>query len=160
MEPEQAVAAAPAGEPGSREAGVGSRTTAWVLRLLIGLVLTASAVGKLLDIPGFVEVLRGYRALPEFALFPVAVAMPVAELALAAWLARGRRLAAAALVSAALHGAYAIWSAVALLRGLRLPNCGCFGVFLKRPLGWHTVVEDVGMIGISLWLTALARRRA
>ena len=132
---------------------------ALVLKGLIAAVLAATAVGKLLDLPGFVEVLRTYRALPEIGLWPVAIGMPAVELVVAVWLLTGRRPAAAALASAGLHAAYAVWSAIAVLRGLKLANCGCFGVFLKRPLGWHTVVEDAGMVGLSLTLAALARGR-
>ncbi|MBC8645596.1 MAG: hypothetical protein H7X85_00410, partial [Thermoanaerobaculia bacterium] len=42
-------------------------------------------------------------------------------------------------------------------RGIAVPNCGCFGVFLARPLTWGTVLEDGGMVAASLALAALAR---
>ena len=97
--------------------------------------------GKLLDVPGFADVLRSYRALPEGLVPPLSLAVPLAELALGAWLLSGPRLAAASLVSAAMHVVYAAWSAAGLARGLRLENCGCFGVFLARPLTGWTVLE-------------------
>jgi hypothetical protein len=131
-----------------------------ILRFFIGLVLVATSIGKLLDVRGFARILSSYRALPEGSLLPFALAILLAELALAIWLFSGRRLAGAALASGAMHFAYAGWSAVAFLRGLRLDNCGCFGVFLVRPLGWETVVEDMVMVGLSLWLLALARRKS
>jgi hypothetical protein len=59
-----------------------------------------------------------------------------------------------------MHALYALWSAVSVLRGLKLPNCGCFGVFLARPLGWSTAVEDLVLVGASLGLWILVRRRA
>jgi hypothetical protein len=59
-----------------------------------------------------------------------------------------------------MHALYAAWSAVSVLRGLKLPNCGCFGVFLVRPLGWSTVFEDLVLVGASLGLWVLVRRRA
>ena len=64
----------------------------------------------------------------------------------------------AAAASAAMHLAYTVWSAAAILRGLRLADCGCFGVFLARPLVWRTVAEDLVMTGLSVALVALARR--
>lgn len=137
------------------------RPTAQVfLRGFIGLVLFATAAGKLLDVPGFARVLGSYRALPDASLLPLALAIPVAELALSTWLFSGRRLAGAALASATMHLAYAAWSAAGVMQGLKLPNCGCFGIFLARPLGWSTVVEDLVMVGLSLWLLDAARRRA
>ena len=133
---------------------------ALALRLFIGAVLLATSAGKLLDVRGFAGVLKTYEAFPERVLLPLAFAIPLAELGLAVWLLSGRGLAGAALASAAMHAAYGAWSATSLLRGLELANCGCFGVFLARPLGWRTVVEDGVMVGLSLWLAVLARRPA
>lgn len=128
------------------------------LRVFIGLVLLATALGKLLDVPGFSRVLATYEVLPESLLTPLAAAVPLAELALAVWLFSGRRILGAAAASGAMHLVYAAWSAAAILRGLKLANCGCFGVFLARPLGWSTVAEDLVMTGLSVALVALARR--
>ena len=128
------------------------------LRFAIGAVLIATATGKFLDLAGFAHILGEYRAFPEKLLLPLAVAIPSLELLLGVWLFTGRNLCAAALVSAALHLAYASWSAISLQRGLKLSNCGCFGVFLARPLGWSTVVEDLAMVAASLGLSALARK--
>ncbi len=135
----------------------GARRPAAVLRWLIGIVLLATGVGKLLDVAGFAEVLRTYDALPESWLPAFAAAVPIAEVLLALWLFTGRRLAAASMASAAMHLAYAAWSAAALMRGLRLANCGCFGVFLARPLTGQTVAEDLVMVALSVVLLVLAR---
>jgi methylamine utilization protein MauE len=129
------------------------------LRFAIALVLAATAIGKLLDVPGFARVLGTYRAFSDGLLLPLAWSIPAAELALAAWLVTGRRLYGAALASAAMHAVYAAWSAVAIARGLKLDNCGCFGVFLARPLNWGTVAEDGAMVIFSAALAGLARRR-
>jgi len=126
------------------------------LRYAIGLVLLATAAGKLLDIRGFAGVLDTYRAFPPWALTPLAAAVSVTELVLALWLFAGRRVVAAAAASSLLHAGYAAWSAVSLLRGLRLPNCGCFGVFLVRPLGWNTVIEDLALAAASVALLLLS----
>ncbi len=126
------------------------------LRFFIGLVLLATGAGKLLDVRGFADVLRTYQALPEGLVAPLSLAVPLVELVLAAWLLSGRRRAGAALASAAMHLVYAAWAVGGLARGLRLENCGCFGVFLARPLTWRTVVEDAVMVALSLWLFRLA----
>ena len=70
----------------------------------------------------------------------------------------GSVTAAAAVGSAGIHLAYAAWSAVTILRGLRLANCGCFGATLKRPLGWSTVAEDLGLVAASALLFFLSLR--
>jgi Methylamine utilisation protein MauE len=138
--------------------GGAARAVADVLRFAIAAVLLASAAGKLLDVGGFGEVLRSYRALPEGVVRVFAAGVPVLELGTAAWLASGRRLLGAAAGSAVMHAVYAAWSAAAVLRGLRLSNCGCFGVYLPRPLTWATVAEDLALVLFSLVLYALARR--
>lgn len=48
---------------------------------------------------------------------------------------------------------------VTLWRGLAIANCGCFGVFLARPLTAQTVVEDVVMLGMSLLVLREVRHR-
>jgi hypothetical protein len=136
----------------------GVRRAAALLRWTIGLVLVATGAGKLLDIRGFAEILRSYEILPAGSLLPLAVAVPMAELALAFWLFSGRRLVGAGAASAGMHLAYAAWSAAALMRGLSLSNCGCFGVFLARPLTGQTVAEDLVMVALSVALAVCARR--
>jgi hypothetical protein len=123
---------------------------------VIGFILLATAVGKLVDVRGFAAVLESYRALPPASLGAFAVAIPAAELLLALWLFSGRNTLGAAVSSAAMHAAYATWSAAALGRGLVIPNCGCFGVFLARPLTWETVGEDLAMVALSLLLARLS----
>lgn len=126
------------------------------LRLFLGAVLLATAAGKLADVRGFAGVLRAYEAFPEGGLLPLAAAIPIAELALALWLFSGRGLKGAAVAALTMHVLYAAWAALTLTRGLQLSNCGCFGVFLARPLGWRTVVEDLILAGASAALLAAA----
>src|SRR5260370_42549008 len=93
-----------------------ARGTARFLRFAIGAILLATAVGKLLDIPGFARALGTYNAFGPGALVPIAAAVPLAVLPLAFWLFSGRNVAASALTSAAIHALYAAWSAVWVLR--------------------------------------------
>lgn len=127
-------------------------------RALLGLVLLATGIAKLLDMAGFTAVVATYRVLPGALLAPAAWAVALTELALAAWLATGRRLRQAALASAALHGLYFAWAALALARGVPVANCGCFGVFWARPLSVTTLLEDAAMVALSLLLARLAAR--
>ncbi|MGH8760135.1 MAG: MauE/DoxX family redox-associated membrane protein, partial [Burkholderiales bacterium] len=114
------------------------------LRGLFLLLMLASGTGKLLDVPGFILVVDSFRALPAPLLAPSAWALTLTELGLAAWLAVGRRLQWAALVLVLMHAMYLAWLLMALSRGLDLPNCGCFGVYLARPLSAWSPIEDAG----------------
>jgi hypothetical protein len=138
---------------------VRSGTGRQLLRFAIAGVLLVSAAGKLLDVAGFTDVLKTYEAFPDAILLPLAIGIPLTELALALWLFSGQFLAAAAITSVVMHFVYAVWSAVSILRGLHLSNCGCFGVFWPRKLGWTTVAEDLLLVAASFALATLARRK-
>lgn len=140
--------------------GVLARNASSFLRLAIAGILASTAAGKLLDVRGFADVLRSYETFPAGALLPIALAVAASEGLLAVWLSTGRRLSGAAASATAMHAAYGAFSAVTLARGIRPPNCGCFGIFLARPLTWATVAEDAGLAAISLALWQLARRSA
>ncbi len=118
----------------------------------------ATALGKALDLSGFAEVVGTYQVFPHAFWLPVAFTMVVLEALLAGVLFHGRFVKAGGMASAALHGAFTLWAMIALLRGLDIPNCGCFGVFLARPLTWGTVGEDTFMVGVSILLWWIAPR--
>lgn len=128
------------------------------LRLLLGVVVLAAGAGKALDVPGFLDVIRTYE-IPWMANPVLAWAVVIFELGLGAWLLAGRRLEIAAALSVAMHAGYFVLLSSALLRGLDLNNCGCFGVFLARPLRWYSPIEDLVLIGISLLLIVPDRKK-
>jgi uncharacterized membrane protein YphA (DoxX/SURF4 family) len=101
----------------------------WCLQLFIGGIIFTSALGKSLDLPGFVAVLNTYRAFADSTLWPLALGVTGVEFVLGAWLLSGWRLQTSALVGVGLNTVYAVWMTILLLRGLELTNCGCFGVF-------------------------------
>lgn len=124
-----------------------------VSRLLVGGILLTSALGKSLDLPGFVEVLVTCHAIPMPLLWPAGLTITGLEWLLGVWILSGRRLATGTLAVAVLYSIYALWMAVGLLRGLDLPNCGCYGVFYPQPLRWYSPLEDLAVVGMcyALW---------
>jgi hypothetical protein len=126
------------------------------LRLFVALVLLSTAIGKLLDVEGFAGVIATYQLLPAWVLLPLAWLIPLGELVLGAWIVLGARLRWAALGSVAMHAGYTAWTGLALVRGLVIANCGCFGVFWARPLTMDTVIEDGVMVLVSVGLAVLA----
>ena len=128
-----------------------------LLAWLLAALHAATGTGKLLDLPGFVAVLGEYRLLPAALLWPAALGVTGLELGIALGLAlpRWRRRAALAAAGlAALNGAVLV---LTLWRGIALANCGCFGVFLARPLGWTSPLEDLALVLLAL---LVARRPA
>lgn len=134
------------------------RVLRYVIQYFISLILLMTAIGKLLDVPGFAHVIESFQIFTSWITSPIGLAMSLTELGLAIWLFSGKRLELAALASAALHSTFIAWLLIAMARGLEISNCGCFGVFWARPLGWVTIFEDVFMVAISLTLYFLVRK--
>lgn len=131
----------------------------WTFRIALGVLILGAGVGKALDIAGFVTVMRTYRLpIPENSYWLFSYGTIVFELVLGLWVLSGIRLAMASALSVAMHAGYFVLLSSALARGLNLDNCGCFGVFLARPLRWYSPLEDLALIAVSFILLVLARR--
>ena len=129
------------------------RHLCWTLRALFAFLLLTTAIGKLLDNRGFAEVMGQYQmGIPEVLLLPLALSLSLFELGLGLALVLGYRLRLMALATVAMHFVYTLLAALTTLRGIELQNCGCFGVFLARPLGWSTVIEDILLTLLALIL--------
>ena len=128
-------------------------------RWFVGLVLLATGIGKALDMKGFVGVLSNYDLLPYFGNVLVAYTLPFIELTTGFCLLSRVALRPAAWVAVGLNVLLLCVAVITLWRGLALANCGCFGVFLSRPLTGQTVVEDVVMLGMSILVLCESRRR-
>jgi hypothetical protein len=134
------------------------KLTVNIIRYFIAFVLLSTAIGKLLDNRGFAEIIESYLIFSGNVALSLGLLLSLTELALSIWLFSGIKLKFASLGSAALHSLFLGWLLFAMFRGLELANCGCFGVFLARPLGWFTVFEDVFMLFISIILYFLVRK--
>jgi uncharacterized membrane protein YphA (DoxX/SURF4 family) len=139
------------------------RAITWFLRILFGLLLVTSAVGKLLDNRGFAQVIETYQlpiAVPL--LLPMGLLFSLGELVLGLAVLGGVRLRVMAQLTIALHAFYFTLATTTVLRGLKLPNCGCFGVFLARPVTWQTSIEDavLTLLAVSFYLCVRRDRAA
>ncbi len=128
----------------------------WILQILIGGIIFGSALGKSLDFPGFVDVLETYQAFSPSILWPLATIITIGEFTLGIWILSGYWLRMSALVGAAMNTGYAGWMTISLMRGLDLPNCGCFGVFFAQPLTWRSPIEDLVLVALCGLLAKLA----
>ena len=129
-----------------------------VSQIFFSMLLLASSVGKFFDMPGFYGVVQSYQVLPA-SLVPIgAWLLAVAELSICIMLAT-RKLSPQSLnarsasghilqLLIALHVFFLLGVTSAYLRGLALPNCGCFGVYWPRPLTHWSIVED---LVLTIW---------
>lgn len=127
-----------------------------ILVVLIGSVLLIAAIGKLLDNRHFAEVLAQWRLFPDWSLLPLGVVASLSELLLATWLFSGWRLRQAAIVAVLFHLGYVAATVITLLRGIRLADCGCFGILFPHPLNWTMAFEDTGFAALSFLLYLIA----
>lgn len=135
-----------------------NRALLLTLRLAFAALMLVTGTTKLLDFPGFVDIVATYRFLPDLLLGVAAGALTLIELALGVWLLVGRRLVLAAAAVVSLHLGYLVWLAIAFARGLEIENCGCFGVYWGRPLTAWTFLEDGVLLALALLLLVTARR--
>lgn len=129
-----------------------SRYALPLLRLWFVLLLAATGIAKLINMPGFYPVVASYQVLPQRVLVPAAWLLALLELLLAIWLATRWHTRRAALLVVMLHLLYWFWLLAALLRGLKLDNCGCFGAYWARPLTGYSLLEDGVLLLLALWL--------
>jgi hypothetical protein len=129
-----------------------------IIALIAGALLLA-AIGKLLDNRYFAEILAQWRLFPNWSLLGFGVLLSLCELLLALWLFSGWRLAEAALFAVLFHISYVLGTLVTVLRGIRLPDCGCFGILFPHPLDWMMVFQDAALAVLCIGLFFLARSK-
>ena len=141
-------------------APVAARRGPPIARVVLGLLVLLMAIAQATDVAGFADVLRGYHVGPADAAWLLAITFVVAEASAGVLLlvapARLRIWGAALALGVAV--AWSILALQAFVRGLSVPNCGCFGVHLGQPLRWWIFVEDVEFIALGvLVLGSVAR---
>ena len=128
------------------------------LNVFFILLLLSTAIGKLLDNRGFAEVIVSYQfGLSVSVALGLGLMVSLFELFLAIALIRRIYQRYCGILLILMHAGYTLLSVVSIARGLHLTNCGCFGVFWQRPLGWATVVEDLILMGLSILFYVLVR---
>lgn len=126
--------------------GLGA-TFAMAVCVMMGLLFLIAAVGKLRSIGEFRETLANYRLLPEAAVVPVAVLLPLTELTVGAALLPGFRLALVPAIGLLLLFSGAV--AVNLRRGRTQIDCGCGGADGRQPISWALVWHDLALAGLA-----------
>ncbi|OII65578.1 hypothetical protein BJP40_01470 [Streptomyces sp. CC53] len=124
-----------------------------ILRIVLGVVLAAMALGQLASFDAMSGILTSYGLTAGTVSTALAVALIGAEAVTAVWfLARPRsRSAAPVWLYTAVAVVWAALAAQAFARGLVLDNCGCFGTYAAQPLRWYVLVEDALML-LYAWL--------
>ena len=123
-----------------------------VLGVLLAVVFSAAALGKLSDLAGTRDGLAGF-GLPSPLVAPVTLALPAAELAVAVLLLFGSTRVAGAAGALGLLAIFSVVIIANLARG-RTPDCHCFGRLHSAPAGWSTVARNVVLAACATALLA------
>jgi hypothetical protein len=123
------------------------------IRAVLGLVLLASGVGKLLDpsdAGSLVSIVMGSDSFFASISTLIVIAVSVVELVLVAWLAWGKHLGAALLACLGLVGVFTFVVGSIVMSGQGVATCGCFGAFgLGLSAEW-TLMRNLGLLVIIL----------
>jgi uncharacterized membrane protein YphA (DoxX/SURF4 family) len=120
-------------------------------RIAVGLVFLLYGLDKIANPDDFARAIANYRLLPEALVNLVAVTLPWVELVCGLLLLAGQWVRSAALVSAFLLGVFIVAVSITLARGLDI-NCGCLNAEAGRKVGLRLLVEDLLLIGASVFL--------
>ncbi|MBT2450387.1 hypothetical protein J7F03_25585 [Streptomyces sp. ISL-43] len=114
-----------------------------VLRIVLGAVYTAMAIGQLASFRHMPAILSAYGLVTGGAATALAVGLIVGELVCGIWfLARPRSKALAPVwVYTAVSVVWTVLAAQAYARGLTVANCGCFGIYLTQRLSWFVLLQ-------------------
>ncbi|KIE26060.1 hypothetical protein LK08_15960 [Streptomyces sp. MUSC 125] len=131
-----------------------------MLRLVLGAVYTAMALGQLASLGRMPVVLGGYGLVHGASAGVLAVLLIVGELVCGLWfLTRPRSTVIAPVwVYSAVSLTWSVLAVQAYARGLAVDNCGCFGVYLTQRLGWFVLVQDALTLLYAAVLLRGARR--
>jgi uncharacterized membrane protein YphA (DoxX/SURF4 family) len=123
---------------------------AFVARLLLAGVFIAAGVGKLLDLPGSRRALRDFGVREPLAGVG-AIALPLAELAVAVALLVGPSARWAAVAALGLLLAFIAGIVNALAHG-ETPDCHCFGQIHSAPVGRTQVIRNALLGAVAAYV--------
>ncbi len=111
-------------------------------RVLLGVLFIVTGALKVGHFDDLAASIAGYRIVPQAAIAPLAVLVPILEIGVGAYLFAGLLTRAAALLGGALFALYAGAIASAVVRQLPV-NCGCFGPADRAQADWPHVALDL-----------------
>lgn len=131
-----------------------------VLRIVLGAVYTAMALGQLVSFGRMPGILAAYGLVAGAASTALTVALIAGELVCGIWfLARPRSTALPPVwVFTLVSVVWTLLAVQAFARGLTVANCGCFGSYLSQRLSWFILVQDAVTLVYAGLLLRGARR--
>ena len=123
-----------------------------IARLLLAAVFVTAGLAKLVDRPGSRQAVTDF-GLPAAIAGPLAILLPLAELAVAVALVPTATAWWGALVALGLMLLFIAGISINLAQG-RQPDCHCFGQLHSSPAGWSTLIRNgvlAAVASLILW---------
>ena len=120
-----------------------------VAQWIVGGVFVLAALAKIGGLDAFALQVHNFRMMPMALENLVAMTFPWIELVAGLSMILGIRPRSGAFVAAAMMAAFVVTVAVAMARGLDI-ECGCFGTADATRVGVSKLLQNLGLLGISL----------
>jgi peroxiredoxin len=125
-------------------------TALLIARLVLAAVFLVAAIGKLADLQGSRRAVAAF-GVPETLAGPIGLLLPLAELVVAVCLIPDATAWGAAIGALVLLAGFIVGISVNLARGEK-PDCHCFGQFYSEPIGVSTLIRNVILAAIALFI--------
>jgi uncharacterized membrane protein YphA (DoxX/SURF4 family) len=121
-------------------------------RLLLGLTFIAASIDKIAEPTLFAKAIANYKLISGWPILLAATFLPWLELLCGLLVLSGLYLRGSSLLLFALLTAFTVAVITGLIRGLDI-SCGCFTLDPEvNKIGWHKVLENIGLILTSVFL--------
>ena len=133
----------------------------WVLlRIIIGSIFIVSGLGKLLSpYQDFLYVIQAYQLLPSWGEVLTAQIFPWIEFFVGIFVLLGLWTSWSLRGALVLFGVFVVVVGLALIRGLPLESCGCFGEWIHLKLQTVIIMDSVSLLLTALLLYNIAQTR-
>jgi uncharacterized membrane protein YphA (DoxX/SURF4 family) len=123
-------------------------------RISLGVFFLPAAVAKFRDLSGFAKGLDDYAILPDGAIIPVALALPIAEGALGAALLIGIALPLSGILAVIMLASFTAAIGINLRRGRQI-GCNCYGIAGTRRIGVAIIARNAALLSLSVTVVVL-----
>ena len=121
------------------------------IRMFLGFIFIFAAITKVTDLEGFSQAIYNYKLIPDFLINFLAIIIPWIELVAGILLAFGISVKENSVIFSGLLVLFIVAIGISLARGLNI-DCGCFGTIDGSKIGLLKILENIGLLLLSLIL--------
>lgn len=120
-------------------------------RIVIALMFVIVGVGKIAHPEEFAREISNYQLLPLILINPLAIFLPWLEVITAMMILFGIQIRANAILISGMLVVFTVAIIIAVAQGLNI-DCGCYSQIASQKVGIPKILENIGLIILSLIL--------